>query len=205
MKKLILIIVAVAASLNVDAQNGAYAVFYGVNLTQFHTGSGHGSSYVMNTNIQKGRKLIEMGMVYQDQDKRISGGDVKYKIYLGKNAYSDSHSKKSGITAKPYIHYNCIYHSSKVNTPDFIPPGAKKSTYPELPSTPGTVATMEHYTGMGMQVYVSKNISIDGSVGMGAYVGSLDQYAAPNTLGIHKDNYGFVLAFEFGLDYKFGI
>ena len=138
MKKLILTIVAVAATLSLDAQSGAYAVFYGVNLTQFHTGSGHGSSYVMNSNIQKGRKLLELGMVYQDQDKRISGGDVKYKVYLGKNAFSNSQSNNSGITAKPYLHYNCIYHSSKVVTPDFIPPGAKKSTYPELPSTPVT-------------------------------------------------------------------
>ena len=47
---------------------------------------------------------------------------------------------------------------------------------------------MEHYTGMGMQVSVSKNISIDGSIGLGAYVGSIDQYVAPNTFGIHKEN-----------------
>ncbi len=205
MKKSILIFVAIAATQCLNAQSGEYGVFYGVNLTQFHTGSGHGSSYVMNSNIQKGRKLLEVGMVYQDQDKRISGGDVKYKVFLGKNSFSNSRSKKSGITTKPYLHYNCIYHSSKVATPDFIPSGAKKSSYPELPSTPGTVATMEHYTGMGMQVSVSKNISIDGSIGLGAYVGSIDQYVAPNTFGIHKENYGFVLAFEFGLGYKFGV
>ena len=73
MKKLACIFLAFFVYSGAEAQNKTYEVFYGVNLTQFHTGSGHGSSYVVNTNLQKGRKSLEMGIVYQDDDIRISG------------------------------------------------------------------------------------------------------------------------------------
>jgi hypothetical protein len=175
-----------------------------MNISRFHTGSGHGSSYVMNTNLQKGRKSLDLGMVYQGDDERISGADVKYKIFLGKNAFVDGKSN-NGIKLKPYIHYNCIYHSSKVNQPDFIPTGIKKSSYPELPSSPGTIATMEHYTGAGLQLFLSTNVCLDASMGFGSYIGSLDKINSTGTLGIHKENHGFVLAFEFGLGLKFGV
>ena len=56
-----------------------------------------------------------------------------------------------------------------------------------------------------MELYIHKNICIDGSMGIGTYIGSIDHYNAPDTFGIHKDNYGFVLSFEFGLGYTFGV
>lgn len=206
MKKLVLVLIASITTLTLTAQKqSGFGVFYGMNVSEFHTGSGHGSSYVINSNVQKGRRSLEMGMVYQDEEDRISGGDVKYKIYLGKNAFLENQSANTGVKVKPYLHYNCIYHSTKINTPDNVPVGGKKSTYPELPSSPGTIATMEHYSGFGMQVFLSKNICIDASAGLGTYIGSIDKYNAPKTIGIHKDNHGFVLAFELGLGYKFGI
>ena len=85
------------------------------------------------------------------------------------------------------------------------PTGLKKSTYPELPSSPGTIASMEHYAGLGIQVFLAKNICMDLSAGTGAYIGSLDHYNNPSTIGIHKENYGFVLSFEAGMGYRFGI
>ena len=81
----------------------------------------------------------------------------------------------------------------------------KKSSYPELPASPGTIATMEHYTGAGMQVFLAKNICLDGSIGIGSYIGSIDKINAPHSIGIHKENHGFVFAVEFGMGYKFGV
>ncbi len=69
----------------------------------------------------------------------------------------------------------------------------------------GTIATMEHYAGLGVQMTVSGNLCIDGSMGFGAYIGSLDKFNTPKTVGFHKENYGFVMAFQLGLGYKFGI
>ena len=205
MKKLACIFLAFFVYSGAEAQNKTYEVFYGVNLTQFHTGSGHGSSYVVNTNLQKGRKSLEMGIVYQDDDKRISGGDVKYKVFFGKNAFLNVESDGKGIHTRPYLHYNFIYHSTVAEVPDFVPAGAKKSDLKELPSSPGTIATMEHFTGIGMQLFLAGNFCLDGSMGLGAYIGSLDKYNDPGTIGIHEENQGFVLAFELGLGYKFGI
>lgn len=103
------------------------------------------------------------------------------------------------------MHYNFIYHSTVAEVPDFVPAGAKKSDLKELPSSPGTIATMEHFTGIGMQLFLAGNFCLDGSMGLGAYIGSLDKYNDPGTIGIHEENHGFVLAFELGLGYKFGI
>ena len=206
MRKLVMFSVAFIFTITLSAQKPeGFGVFYGVDVSHVYTGSGHGGSLAMNSNVQQGRRSLELGMLYQEDQNRISGGDVKYKVFLGHNAFLDNQSIKSGVIVKPYVHYNCIYHSARVNTPDFVPTGGKKSTYPELPSSPGTIATMEHYAGMGMQMMISGNICIDGSMGFGAYIGSLDKINAPKTIGIHKENYGFVVAFEFGLRYKFGI
>ncbi len=178
---------------------------YGIDLSQVHTGSGHGSSFAMNTDIQQGRRSIEFGVLYQEDQKRISGGNVEYKVFLGRNAFRNNHAENHGLTFKPYIHYNCIYHNFKVNTPDFVPVGAKKASTADLSTSPGLISTMEHYAGLGLQVMISSNVSFDSSMGLGAYIGSLDKVTAPETIGIHGDNFGFVLAVQFGLGYKFGI
>ncbi len=205
MKKSICIIAGLIVSLTIQAQTETFEVFYGVNLAQFYTGSGHGSGYIVNTNLQKGRKSLEMGVIFQEDKNRISGGDVKYKVFLGQNAFLKvNHSGKS-VTMRPYLHYNCIYHSSVVHTPDYVPSGAKKSSYPDLPASPGTVATMEHFAGFGLQLFVLGNFCADASAGFGTYIGSINRYEKRETFGIHHENHGFVLAFEFGLGYKFGI
>jgi hypothetical protein len=191
---------------NADSQDrNGDCVFFGMNVNQFQSGSGHNPSLVMKSTLQKGRRSIEFGMMYEQENNRVSGADMKYKHFLGKRASIEHYRDNAPIRLKPYIHYSCVYHSAKVNTPDFVPQGRKKSSYPELPSSPGTVATMEHFTGLGLQIFVSDNICLDSSVGLGAYIGSLDHLSAPETLGIHKENYGYTLSFEFGLGYKFGI
>ena len=203
---LILFVVALATSAHVSAQDSENAdKSYNFDLSQVYTGSGHGSSFAMNTAFQDGRRALQLGILYQEEQGRISGGEVAYKFFLGKNALTETSSASHGLIFKPYVHYNCIYHTSKVNTPDFVPTGAKKSAALESPSSPGTIATMEHYAGMGMQVMLSSNICFDSSLGFGAYIGSLDKINAPQTPGIHRDNYGFVMAVEFGLGYKFGL
>ncbi len=93
MREFSLLIVAVALSFTLSAQNPQnFGVFYGVDMSQVYTGSGHGSSLAVNTNIQKGRRSLELGMLYQQDQSRISGGDVEYKIFLGKNAFLDNQS-----------------------------------------------------------------------------------------------------------------
>lgn len=205
MKIIFTILFSLCIGLMASAQDGRFDVSYGFNITRFYTGSGHGSNYVINSNIQKGRRSLEIGMVYKENDVRVSGGDAKFKVFIGKNGYKNNLHKNKGISLKPYLQYNCIYQNSKVNTPNFIPVGFKKTSFPELPSSPGTVSSMEHYTGFGMQVFIAKNICFDGSIGIGAYIGAIDHYNHPGTIGIHNENSGFVMSFDFGLGYKFGV
>ncbi len=205
MKILLVISVLIIHSLFAIGQTETgYHIFYGVNLNQVSTGSGHGSEYVINTNFQQGRKSLELGMLVQN-NSRISGGDMKYKIFLGKNASLETKSATNKTAIKSYLHYNCLYHNSIVKTPDLVFLSGKKTGAPGPPGSVGTIATIEHFTGFGMQLIIPGNFVFDGSIGMGTYLGSLDKMNNPNTIGIHRENHGFVLAVEFGLGYRFGL
>ncbi len=185
------------------AQNGC-DLSMGFNVSQLGSGSGHGSSYVMNTSLQKGRRTLQIGAMYEEEQGRISGADVKFKYFLGQNGSIDNQKKKNnGVYVLPYIHYNCIYHSSVVNTPVVL--NRKKSAPVEVPGDEGMIATMEHFTGIGIQLKLANALTLDGSIGIGTYIGSLDKLRDPGTFGIHQENHGFVLAFEFGLGYNFNL
>lgn len=198
-------LIIIFSCLSLSGQEPGIHAFYGFSASHIYTGSGHENEFVLNSSVQKGRKSLDVGLTYQEAGNRISGANAKYKIILGKKAAIENNSVRNGWIFKTYLHYNFLYHNSRVFTPDFVPGQKKKSGFPELPSTPGTIASMEHYAGMGLQLFIIENICIDGSIGFGAYIGSLDKYNIPSTPGIHKENHGFTLVVELGMGYKFGV
>lgn len=177
-------------------------VIQGIHLNSVYTGSGHGSAFVLNTNLRKGRKSLGFGLIYNPIDHRISGVNTKYIIYIGKNTSLDNYDGKMHVTlAKPYIHYSFIYHSKLVNSNCNNSVSIRE--FPKLPSSSGTIASMEHFLGMGVEVGIIKNLHFDGNIGIGTYIGSVNEVNKPETIGIHKENHGFVIEFEFGLGYTF--
>lgn len=205
MKVFCLSLIILLSWFSVRGQEPGIHAFYGFSASHVYTGSGHDNEFVINSSVQKGRKSLDIGFTYQETGNRINGANAKYKVFLGKNAAIENNSIQNGWICKTYLHYNFLYHNSRVIAPDFIPAQKKKSGFPELPSIPGTIASMEHFAGMGVQLFIVENICIDGSVGFGAYIGSLDKYHKPSAPGIHKENHGFTLAVELGMAYKFGV
>jgi hypothetical protein len=169
---------------------------YAVNLAQVNTGSGHGPGYSMNGAIIKGRKSLEVGLIYNEQEEKIAGGDFKYRIFLG-NLYTLQDENK---IYKPYLQYNLMYQKGMSHSSELVQLGGE--TF-EVESEPGTVATMGHYLSFGNKIKLFDRAFFDTSLGLGVYQGSMDPVNGPDTWGIHGENNGMTFAFKIGFGYTF--
>lgn len=169
---------------------------YEVSLAQINSGSGHGVGYTVNGGIIKGRKSLEIGLIYNNRESKISGGDFKYRIFLG----NLNRIQANDLIFTPYLQYNLIYQKGISDTPEIVQLG--NETY-SIPSDPGVVSTMGHYLAYGNKVRLFNKAYLDTSLGLGIYQGSLDKINGPGTWGIHKDNHGFTFAFKVGFGYTF--
>jgi hypothetical protein len=169
---------------------------YGVGFSEINTGTGQGMGYGINANICKGRKSLEVGFIYSDRESKISGGDFKYKIFLG-NLYRVEDQNK---LFKPYFQYNLIYQKGTSYSPDQVTLGGAKY---DIASEPGTVATIGHYLAYGNKIRLFGSTYLDSSLGFGYYMGSIDKVNGPNTIGIHNENSGLTFAVKIGLGYTF--
>jgi hypothetical protein len=197
MKKILIIWIFIFQyTVSTDAQysrDKEYLSHYGIDFSEINSGSGHGSGLSLNFNIQKGRKALSFGAVYQPRENKISGVDFKYRIFLGQ---FDESVYRTRIL-RPYLQYNLSYKKATVDAPVIIPAA---NSYIELPdSEQGTIGTMEHYAAFGLQLSLYKNIYFDSSLGMGIYIGSLDKINHPNTIGIHGENHGFTGSVKIGI------
>ena len=169
---------------------------YGIGLSEINTGTGHGVGYAFNANILKGRKSLEVGLIYSDRESKVAGGDFKYEIYLG-NIHRIENGNK---IYQPYIQYNLIYEKGTSYSPDIV---NLNGTQYEINSNPGTVATIGHFFSYGNKIRIFDNAYFDSSLGLGMYRGSLDKVNGPDTWGIHNTNSGFTFSFKIGFGYTF--
>ena len=187
-------------TLNVSAQYNRGKEFdshYGMNVSQINSGSGHGHGISINTNIQKGRKSLEVGAIYQTWENKLAGADFRYKVFLGQ--FNEVIYRKKSF--KPYFQYNLIYQVAVVDAPTIV---TKAKSTIELPDDePGFIGTMEHYAAFGMQVKLYNSFYVDSSLGFGAYIGSIDKEDEADTFGVHKNNHGFTASFKIGIGYRF--
>jgi len=162
----------------------------------YHTcsGNGYGAAYTFNAGIQSGRKSLEAGLLYSERDQRISGGDFKYRIYLGNINKIENNIK----VFSPYLQYNLIYQIGISHEPDVIILGDE--TY-EVATAPGRVASMGHYVQAGNKLRLFNRVYFDTSIGLGVYQGSLSKTERTDTWGIHYQNHGFTFACKVGLTF----
>jgi len=174
-----------------------YYSHYGMNISQIHSGSGHGYGIVVNTNIQKGRKSLEVGAIFKTSENKIAGADLRYKIFLGH--FNDF--LKCEKLFSPYFQYNLVYQKATVDAPVFVTIGKSRI---ELPyNGPDIVTTIEHYVSLGLQLKINNRFYFDSSLGLGIYIGSIDKNNKPSSFGIHKENYGFTASYKLGGGYRF--
>jgi len=169
---------------------------YAVGLSQINSGSGHGVGYTFNGSIIKGRKALEVGLIYNDRESKITGGDFKYRVFLG-NLYRIQGNEN---IFTPYLQYNLVYQKGTSYSPDVVQAGSESYT---VPSDPGVISTLGHYFAGGNKLRLFSRAYLDTSLGLGVYQGSMDRINGPETWGIHKENYGFTFAFKVGFGYTF--
>lgn len=168
--------------------------YYAASIAHIHTGSGHGAGYAFSGIVMRGRKSLEAGFIYSDRESKVAGCDIRYRIMLG-NLCSIQQNGRKFI---PYLQYNLMYEKGISYASDLVELG---SEIYEIPSEPGTVATMGHYLGYGNKIKLFNKTYIDTSIGLGVYQGSLDHLNGPGTWGIHYDNCGFTYSFKIGIGY----
>jgi hypothetical protein len=194
----ILVTILLAATVSYAKNNavGAETAHYGVGLSQINTGTGHGTGYTINANIMKGRKSLEIGVIYSEHESKFAGGDVKYKVFLGNVQRVQDENK----FYKPYLQYNLIYQKGTSYSPDIVTFG--DASY-EIPTEPSSIATMGHYLAYGNKIKLFGDVYFDSSFGLGVYFGSLDKVNGPDTWGIHGTNAGLTYSIKLGIGYIF--
>lgn len=181
----------------INAQRSDHDAHLGMNLSTVFSGSGHGSGYAVNGNLTKGRKAIEVGFIYKEKENKITGGDFKYKLFLGE--LGKINDEKTVL--KPYLQYNILYQTLTTDEP--VSTGIEKSSVIVSDNNPGMVATMEHYGGVGLQIKLFHKGYLDTSLGMGTYMGSVSKISTPDAIGIHKKNHGYTISYKVGFGYRF--
>ncbi len=168
---------------------------FGAGMSLVTSGSGQGEGISITGSVVKGRKSLEVGVILNDRDFRISGGDFRYRILLRSKTRMDDNNR----LFTPYIQYNLMYQKSMSYAPQPVELGGEEY----LIDDPGMVATIGHYLGYGSKIRVFQKLCIDASAGFGLYNGSLDKVNGPGTWGIHYANYGYTYAAKIGVSYTF--
>ena len=170
--------------------------YYGIKVEQMTTGSGHGTGYTLNAQVNQGRKALEVGLIYNAKSEKLSGSDLRCKLFLG-SPYRVSNSNKA---YKPYLQYNVVFQKGLSTGNEVVNLGGVDY---EIQQAPGMIATFGHYLGYGNKIQIFDNAYIDSSLGFGVYQGSIDKINGPDTFGYHHNNYGLTYSFKIGFGYTF--
>jgi hypothetical protein len=192
MKTFIILIVLVAATVqSISAQMGNESnTRYGFAFSQFTSGSGFQPGYEAQFSVQPSAKAkVSFGIFVDNETKKFSGITITHRRLLMAN-------RSKLPLCQPIIFYNFIY---------------RKTTMPELSATTeiagsGNMATytsLEHHLGFGLNINISKNISIESGLGYGLYLGSIKRPSNPDpiTREISGTN-GGSLIFKTGIGFR---
>jgi hypothetical protein len=196
MKRLILLTSSLIFLTNVMAKEFDIDLpYYGVNVYQSATGSGYGSSINLNFNVQKFNRVFELGVMLNSKNQRFMGFEFMFKRFIGFNS-------PYGYTKliKPFFYYNFLYRAP---TDIIVSPTLMKSASTNPIELGGTMTTFEHAIGFGLQMRLVGQLYMEGVAGGGVYFGSRYQGSVPDSWGIHRNNFGFVPSFKFGLGFQF--
>jgi hypothetical protein len=171
-------------------------VQYGAGLSQINTGTGYGTGYAISASVLKGRRSLDFGIIYSERESKFSGGDFKYKIFLGNmDRIADADKLYKG-----YLQYNLLYQRGLSYGPDLIDLGG---TSYEVPADQGTVISIGHFLAYGNRIRLFGNSFIDSSLGFGIYTGTFDNSDRLGNWAIQGTDSYFTYSFKIGLGYSF--
>lgn len=183
---------AVVFSNTLNAQNpeNKEKTHYGIELTQFITGSGFRSGteayFVV---IPDNKKQISLGIYYCSEYKKITGISVHHERTL----IRIKHNKIPVVT--PYAFYNLIYRKNTIHEV-FLD---KEKTGDLV-----TYTSMEHHLGAGARFNIGGGISMKTEAGYGVYLGSIKKPSSTDPItGEISGTNGFGMIAKIGLCYAF--
>lgn len=174
--------------LNAQSNDTLRRTHYGIELSQFITGSGFASGTELYITIiaDKGKSL-SFGVHFCPEQKKIAGFTMHHEVALVRNP-----SQKRAV---PYAFYNMIYRFTR--TGDNTPGEDGGVEY-------GLYKSLEHHLGLGLNVAIAKKIHIKGAMGYGVYFGSIKKPAAADYItGEVTGSNGFGAIAKIGVSYVF--
>ena len=137
---------------------------YGLELSQFITGSGFASgTEIFITVIPDNKKNLSLGLYFSPEQKKITGITVHHEITLSRYA------KHKRIV--PYAFYNLIYRITK--TREVLADKSLEGDY-------AIYKSFEHHLGIGIRINLAKDLCFKSVLGYGLYLGSIEKPSEPN-------------------------
>lgn len=171
---------------------------YAVRIGEGFSPSGHGFNYGFDLSVERLKKSLYLGMFIDQADGKIAGLNLRYKHYLNQSVRRGLASAKGKFN--PYLGYKFVYRMEDHVTA--VPIALQTSTNKRLKSSAtvtGRASSLEHMLGAGMQYHLNSRVILDGSAGIGYFIGDIAKEDKQNFLGISLTNSGFGLSAEMGL------
>jgi hypothetical protein len=192
MKRLYFLAITVVVLTNtLDAQEPEKKdkTHYGIELTQFITGSGFSSgteAYFIV--IPDNKKQISLGIYYCSEYKKITGISVHHERTLMR-----INGRIPVVT--PYAYYDLIYRKNTIHEVF-----SEKDKIGDLV----TYTSMEHHLGVGARFRLGAGFSLKTEAGYGVYLGSIKKPSSPDPVtGEISGTNGFGMLAKIGLCYAF--
>jgi len=152
----------VALDLHSQSNDTLRKTHYGIELSQFITGSGFASGTEMYvTIIPDQRKSLSFGVYFCPEQKKIAGVTMHHEVALVRYP-----SQKRAV---PYAFYNMIYRFTRTRVA--LPGKEDEWSY-------GLYKSLEHHLGIGVNINIAKNLHIKSALGYGVYFGSIRKPSA---------------------------
>ena len=161
---------------------------YGLELSQFITGSGFASgTEIYITVIPDHKKNISLGLYFCPELKKITGITVHHEMALRR--YS-SHQM-----VVPYAFYNMIYRITKIR---------EVSADKNLEGDNAIYKSLEHHLGIGIRISLAKDLYFKSALGYGVYLGSIKRPSEPDPVtGEIMGKNGFGAIAKIGIAFTF--
>jgi hypothetical protein len=187
---LLMVIISITTVVVLNGQQAApfKNTRYGIEISQFITGSGFASgTEIYVTVIPDHKKNISLGFYFCSDQKKITGITIHHERTLRR--YAD-HQK-----VVPYAFYNMIYRITKTR---------EVSANKDLEAVNATYRSMEHHLGIGLRINVAKDFYLNSALGYGVYLGSIKKPSEPDPVtGEIMGKSGFGAIAKIGIAYVF--
>jgi hypothetical protein len=165
---------------------------YGFSMSQFKSQSGFQSGYELHFTVQPSKKAkVGFGLFYDSESMRLEGITITHQRML----LTGRHKLP---VLQPFVMYNLIYRRTStwelIATDDGISNSGSRVTY----------ASLEHHLGMGFNINILNNVTIDCGLGYGLYLGSIKRPSNPDPITREisgTSGSGFI--FKTGIAFKF--